>query len=110
MSREIHVRFCESRGVRFPPATHLVVLCRSVAEAEEAQRRASALLGDLGLVLHPDKTRVVALREGKEGFDFLGCHLHARMSGRVWEKYGKVRYYLLLAATLDEDVGVTGGE
>src|SRR5680860_321624 len=94
MSREIHVRFCESRGVRFPPATHLVVLCRSVAEAEEAQRRASALLGDLGLVLHPDKTRVVDLREGKEGFDFLGCHLHARMSGRVWEKYGKVRYYL----------------
>jgi hypothetical protein len=23
MSREVHVRFCESRGVRFPPATHL---------------------------------------------------------------------------------------
>ena len=22
MSREAHVRFCESRGVRFPPATH----------------------------------------------------------------------------------------
>ena len=23
MSREVHVRFCESRGVRFPPATRL---------------------------------------------------------------------------------------
>jgi hypothetical protein len=22
MSREVHVRFCESRGVRLPPATH----------------------------------------------------------------------------------------
>ena len=22
MSREVQVRFCESRGVRFPPATH----------------------------------------------------------------------------------------
>jgi hypothetical protein len=23
MNREVHVRFCESRGVRFPPATRL---------------------------------------------------------------------------------------
>jgi len=37
---------------------------------------------------------VVDLREGREGFDFLGCHLHARMSGRLWEQYGKRRYYL----------------
>lgn len=22
MNREVHVRFCERRGVRFPPATH----------------------------------------------------------------------------------------
>ena len=75
-------------------ADDFVVLCRSRSQAEEAQRRARALLGDLGLDLHPDKTRVVDLREGREGFDFLGCHLHARMSGRMWEQYGKVRYYL----------------
>jgi len=55
---------------------------------------AAAILGELGLALHPDKTRVVDLRQGKEGFDFLGCHLRARMSGPMWEKYGKVRYYL----------------
>jgi hypothetical protein len=30
----------------------------------------------------------------KEGFDFLGCHLRKRMSGRLWEKYGRRRYYL----------------
>ncbi len=75
-------------------ADDFVVLCRSVAQAEDAQRRATALLGDLGLVLHPDKTRVVDLREGKEGFDFLGCHLRARMSGRLWEQKRIVRYYL----------------
>jgi RNA-directed DNA polymerase len=75
-------------------ADDFVVLCRSRGQAEEAARRAAALLGEMGLVLHPDKTRVVDLREGKEGFDFLGCHLHARMSGRVWAQYGKVRYYL----------------
>jgi len=25
MNREVHVRFCESRGVRFPPATRLAI-------------------------------------------------------------------------------------
>ena len=75
-------------------ADDFVVLCRTRSQAEEAKCRAEALLADLGLALHPDKTRVVELREGREGFDFLGCHLHAKMSGRMWEQYGKVRYYL----------------
>jgi RNA-directed DNA polymerase len=55
---------------------------------------AERLLGALGLELHPDKTRVVDLREGREGLDFLGCHLHARMSGRMWQRKRIVRYYL----------------
>jgi RNA-directed DNA polymerase len=75
-------------------ADDFVVLCASRGQAEAAQDRAAALLGELGLELHPDKTRVVDLREGREGFDFLGCHLHARMSGRLWEQRGIVRYYL----------------
>jgi RNA-directed DNA polymerase len=37
---------------------------------------------------------VVDLREGKEGFDFLGCHFHARMSGKLWEQKRIIRYYL----------------
>jgi len=36
---------------------------------------------------------VVELREGREGFDFLGCHFHARVSGRLLER-GIRRYYL----------------
>jgi RNA-directed DNA polymerase len=75
-------------------ADDFVVLCRSAGEAERAQQQACALLGQLGLRLHPDKTRVVDLREGKEGFDFLGCHFRARMSGKVWEQKRIVRYYL----------------
>jgi RNA-directed DNA polymerase len=75
-------------------ADDFVVLCSTRSQAEDAQRRAAALLGELGLVLHPDKTRVVDLRQGKEGFDFLGCHFHARMSGRLWEERRIIRYYL----------------
>ena len=40
-----------------------MVLCSSQGEAEQAQRRATAILGDLGLSLHPDKTRVVDIPE-----------------------------------------------
>ena len=74
-------------------ADDFVVLCSTGSQAEEARERATALLGDLGLSLHPDKTQVVDLREGKEGFDFLGCHFRARASGRLMER-GVVRYYL----------------
>jgi len=31
------------------------------------------------------KTRMVDLRDGKQGFNFVGCHLDKRMSGRIWE-------------------------
>ena len=58
-----------------------VVLCRSAAQAGAALAAVGEILSGLGLRLHPDKTRVVDLREGREGLDFLGCHFRARMSG-----------------------------
>jgi hypothetical protein len=52
------------------------------------------VLDRLGLKLHPTKTRRVELKDGRQGFDFLGCHLHKRMSGRLWEQQRLRRYYL----------------
>ena len=71
-----------------------VVLCRSAAQAEHALAAVGEILASLGLRLHPDKTKVVDLRNGGEGLDFLGCHFRARMSGRLWEQKRIVRYYL----------------
>jgi len=71
-----------------------VVLCRSAAQAEHALAAVGEILASLGLRLHPDKTKVVDLRSGREGLDFLGCHFRARMSGRLWEQRRIVRYYL----------------
>jgi RNA-directed DNA polymerase len=71
-----------------------VVLCRSAAQARAALDAVGEILADLGLRLHPDKTRIVDLREGRDGFDFLGCHFRARMSGRLWEQKRVKRYYL----------------
>jgi RNA-directed DNA polymerase len=47
-------------------------MCSSRAEADRALERLTALLGDLGLAPKADKTRIVHLTEGGEGFDFLG--------------------------------------
>ena len=71
-----------------------VVLCRTAAQARAALAAAGEILASLGLELHPDKTKVVDLRQGREGLDFLGCHFHARMSGRLREQKRIVRYYL----------------
>ncbi len=76
-------------------ADDFVVMCDTAEACEEAERVVRGILEcELGLELHPEKTRRVELTEGKGGFDFLGCHLRKRMSGRLWEKYGKRRYYL----------------
>jgi len=73
--------------VKHPGATHLVILCRNKWNAEEALRRVKYLTGRLGLELHPDKTKLVNLKEGEEGFDFLGFHhrkLRAQKSGKYY--------------------------
>jgi RNA-directed DNA polymerase len=50
------------------------VLTTSRARAEEARCRIETALTGLGLRLHPDKTRIVCLTDGEDGFDFLGFH------------------------------------
>jgi len=88
---QVWVRRGHGTVVRY--ADDAVILCRTQGEAEAALDLARQVLADLGLQLHPDKTRIVDLREGREGFDFLGCHFHARVSGRLLER-GIRRYYL----------------
>ena len=75
-------------------ADDFVVLCGNASDCEEAQARIGHVLGRLGLKLHPQKTQRVVLTGGREGFDFLGCHLRKRMSGRLWEQKRLRRYYL----------------
>lgn len=68
------------RLVRY--ADDLVVMCRTQGQAKAALARLTGLLGDLGLEPKAAKTRIVALREGGEGFDFLGFH-HRWVSTRT---------------------------
>jgi RNA-directed DNA polymerase len=73
------VRYCDD----------FVILCRTRQRAEEARRQVAEILATLGLHLHPDKTRIVELTKGRQGFDFLGFH-HRKVASWRW----RGRYYL----------------
>jgi group II intron reverse transcriptase/maturase len=75
-------------------ADDFVIICQSRKACAEAESRIRVILSRLGLRLHPTKTRRVELYDGREGFDFLGCHLHKRLSGKLLEQQGKRLYFL----------------
>jgi len=52
--------------VRFPGPTHRVLTCESAAEARAAVAAALRILNELGVQLHPQKTRIVHVRQGFE--------------------------------------------
>lgn len=61
-------------GVLVRYADDLLVMCRTRTEAERALTQLRELLASVGLRLKGSKTRIVYLREGGEGFDFLGFY------------------------------------
>jgi len=73
-------RQCRHLGQLVRYADDAVVLCRSRAEAEESLRRLGIIMKRLSLKLHSDKTRIVELGLGKQGFVFLGCYLRIVLS------------------------------
>jgi RNA-directed DNA polymerase len=70
-------------------ADDFVIVCRTADQARDAWRRARTVLAQAGLRVSPEKTRIVELAEGKQGFDFLGFHLRKVES---WKWRG--RWYL----------------
>lgn len=66
----MHGGFCESRGVKLPPATHLVLLVKGSREQAEALRDeiGTLLAEQLHMTLSTDKTLVTHI---DDGYDFL---------------------------------------
>jgi group II intron reverse transcriptase/maturase len=81
-------------GVLVRYADDFVVMCDTKTACEQAEQCVRMVLARLGLELHPDKTRQVDLARGRDGFDFLGCHLRKRMSGPLWVRLHRRVYYL----------------
>jgi len=71
---------CGSFGVLIRYADDFVVMCTTESKAKEALRQIQFVMSKLGLVLHPEKTRMVNLGRGKESFIFLGCTIRKKRS------------------------------
>ena len=71
---------CGSLGVLIRYADDFVVMCTTESKAKEALRQIQFVMSKLGLELHPEKTRMVDLRRGKESFVFLGCTIRKKRS------------------------------
>lgn len=81
MSREAHVQFCESPGVRLPGATHLVITSKSKELLEgEVKPLVEQFLQDRGLELSPTKTVITHV---ENGFDFLGQNVRRYPNGKL---------------------------
>lgn len=58
------IRFCDD----------FVVVCKNYKDVNHAHKAISLIMQRLELSLNKDKTKIISLWEGKEGFDFLGFH------------------------------------
>lgn len=75
-------------------ADDMVVVCRTRRDAKDALGFIQAVMKRLELTLHPEKTKLVSMWEGKEGFDFLGMqHRYMRMETQTGQWiYGFYQY------------------
>jgi RNA-directed DNA polymerase len=64
-------------------ADDFVIMCRDESEASNALHLVQQLITERGLVLHPEKTRVVDTALPEQGFDFLGYHFEG---GTRWPR------------------------
>jgi RNA-directed DNA polymerase len=71
-------------------ADDFVVLCRSQEEAQQALHTIRSWVQDAGLTLHPEKTRLVDVRQ-PGGFDFLGYHFERGHRWPTERSLGKVK-------------------
>lgn len=72
-------------------ADDLVIVCRTRKDAGHALQLVKEVMQKLELTLHPEKTRIVQMWNGQEGFDFLGMH-HRNI---ITENSQAKRYYAL---------------
>lgn len=95
------------RGTLVRYADDFVILCVTREQAEQAQLRAATILAGLGLRLSAEKTRIVRLQRGAEGFDFLGFHHRMRRSAKlrsrwVMQKWPSSRALVAIRAKIRE--------
>ena len=68
-----------THGILVRYADDTVIICKNKKSANHALNLLQYIMTKLDLKLHPVKTKIVSMWDGKEEFDFLGMH-HRRMT------------------------------
>ena len=68
-----------THGILVRYADDTVIICKNKKSANHALNLLQYIMAKLDLKLHPVKTKIVSMWDGKEEFDFLGMH-HRRMT------------------------------
>ena len=68
-----------THGILVRYADDTVIICKNKKSANHALNLLQYIMAKLDLKLHPVKTKIISVWDGKEGFDFLGMH-HRRMT------------------------------
>lgn len=68
-----------THGILVRYADDTVIICKNKKSANHALNLLQYIMAKLDLKIHPVKTKIVSMWDGKEGFDFLGMH-HRRMT------------------------------
>ena len=68
-----------THGILVRYADDTVIICKNKKSANHALTLLQYIMGKLDLKLHPVKTKIVCMWDGREGFDFLGMQ-HRRMT------------------------------
>ncbi len=69
-------------------ADDFVIMCRSTEEAQRALETVQSWVDEVGLTLHPDKTRIAEPMNRGDGFEFLGYYFER---GYMWPRKKSLR-------------------
>src|SRR6266513_2383498 len=99
MSREVQVRFCERRGVRFPPPTLLLLgFTGPKAEAEQVKAELARFLREtLALELNQDKTLITHARSQRArflGYQIAVQHSDTKLTNGQRSANGKIALHV----------------
>jgi len=87
-------KYGKTHGKLVRYADDCVIICKNKKSANHALNLLQYIMGKLDLKLHPQKTKIINLWGGKEGFDFLG--MHNRRFGKIrkdGKPYGELCQY-----------------
>ena len=106
----LDTRWTDGVGLLVRYADDMVILCHGEKDAQRALIQLRWEMANLGLMLHPEKTRIVCLTKGEATFDFLGFQ-HRKVRSWRYKRYYLQRWpgHKAMSAVREKIRSIVGG-